>query len=365
VGRSRLRSSIITVVLLTVCGGGLALAQGSLTLPWLRVANGGGTDLASGGYTLGGTFGQPEAQQPVSSGGYTLRGGFWGAAETTATATPTPTATPPPTGTATPSPTATLAATGTPTRTATATATAIPGAGPSCLPRPNVLVHVVQDRPGHLAVTLTAGTIPGSFVNLIRTVRFGTPVNGTVDAGPLTNQTGPFTVSPPRGVPTLPFGINQVTAGQPVTLPLVVTDNYGDFQTFVGVGSGGPATPTAGGETARAQAATGGTGDCVRRPTVQVTVTRDRPDRLRVTVAATDLAQAPGNRIWSVTFGNIVNATIEAAPGSPAPGPVNGVTSVTFYVDRQQPGRAVTVPLTVIDYYGAFQTFVGGGPTAF
>ena len=41
-----------------------------------------------------------------------------------------------------------------------------------------------------------------------------------------------------------------------------------------------------------------------------------------------------------------------------------GVFALTFTVERAMPGRAATVPLTVVDGCGAWPTFVGGGPAA-
>ena len=279
-----------------------------------------------------------------------------------------------------PEPTATL--------TPTPTATPVPGApAAGCIPRPNVTVQVVEDRPNHLNVTLTAGAIPGSFVNVIRTVRFGAPVNATIDVGAQTNQRSPFNVSPPGGVPTFVFGVNRLQAGQPYTVPLVIADNYGDFPTFVGNGHA-DAAPSGPVEFLRGMLGLNGASeaavmvppsstaqanpgnDCVARPDVQVQVTPDRPGRLKVTVTAASIAPAPGNLIWSIRLGAGANAIIDDATHTGASGPftvtsANGMASYTFFVNRVTAGQAATVPLTIVDYYGEFPTVVGGGPSAF
>jgi hypothetical protein len=42
-----------------------------------------------------------------------------------------------------------------------------------------------------------------------------------------------------------------------------------------------------------------------------------------------------------------------------------GTTSFTFVVHHATLGQATTVPLTVVDTCGSWQTFVGGGGNAF
>jgi hypothetical protein len=228
-----------------------------------------------------------------------------------------------------------------------------------------VLVRVVEDRPGHLSVTLTAGSIPGSFANVIRTIRFGEAVNATIETDGRTAGPGPFSVSPPGGVPTFTFGASRVDAGRPFTIPLLITDNYGDFPTLVGQGQSGSAPARA----PTPPASVSGR-DCVQRPNVQVQVAPDRPGRLKVIVTAASLPTAPGNVIWSIRFGAAVNATIDADSHVADPGPfvlapANGAASIVFYVNRAQTSQSVTVPFAVVDYYGEFPTFVGGGPDAF
>jgi hypothetical protein len=268
--------------------------------------------------------------------------------------------------------------------------TVTPGSGApaNCITRPNDTVQFVQDRPGHYTVTLTAGNIPGSFVNLIRTVRFGTPGNATIDAGAQTGQRAPFNVSSPGGVPTLTFGVDRLQVNQPFQVPLVIADNYGDFPTFVGSGSAAMAPSDSDHLLLRTALGTSSDSDvsavassvssapanpgndCVARPNVQVQATPDRPGRLKVTVTAASIPSAPGNVIWSIQLGPGANATVDADTHTADPGPftvtsANGTATFTFFVNRVTAGQAATVPLVITDYYGAFQTVVGGGAAAF
>ena len=59
----------------------------------------------------------------------------------------------------------------------------------------------------------------------------------------------------------------------------------------------------------------------------------------------------------------ILGQTIGAAGGSATATSPN--QSVSFTVTRQAAGATVTVPLVVTDDCGEWNTFVGGGPSAF
>jgi hypothetical protein len=112
---------------------------------------------------------------------------------------------------------------------------------------------------------------------------------------------------------------------------------------------------------------------CSPRPQVQVRTGLSGDGRLAVTITAG--SQEVGNRLSNLQFGSSTrtpntNAVIDlpgigngrsgaesvAVPGTPA--------TYTFYVRRQAPGAPVTVPLTVTDSCGAWQTMVGGGTGA-
>jgi hypothetical protein len=104
---------------------------------------------------------------------------------------------------------------------------------------------------------------------------------------------------------------------------------------------------------------------CTPRPPVTVSVTPSGADRLQVTVTVA----GQNNRILALQFGAVANGRVDVA-GQTGLGENVSVTlptpttQATFTVRRVSAG-AVTVPLTVIDGCGAWQTFVGGGTSAF
>jgi hypothetical protein len=94
--------------------------------------------------------------------------------------------------------------------------------------------------------------------------------------------------------------------------------------------------------------------------------------RLQVTIRARDANCSPNNRLVSLQFTRLTNATVEL-PGPPlqvvsAPTTVlltGGPAQTTLTVVRTTAGLASTVELTVTDGCGVWPTFVGGGPSAF
>lgn len=110
---------------------------------------------------------------------------------------------------------------------------------------------------------------------------------------------------------------------------------------------------------------------CSPRPKISVT-TAVSSGRLAVTVSASSTES--GNRIGALQFGTDArtpnsNALIDLpgfGNGRTAPTSIQlaNVTSYTFYLRRSSPGTAVTLPLTVTDGCGGWQTVVGGGSGA-
>ena len=102
-----------------------------------------------------------------------------------------------------------------------------------------------------------------------------------------------------------------------------------------------------------------------------MTTQRGAPGTLNVTVTATRPAAAPYNTVRQIQFGAAQNATVEIA-GQTRPGgsftqtfPI-ATESVTFVVRRAPPNaQTTTVPFTVTDDCGGWNSFVGGGPGAF
>ena len=93
------------------------------------------------------------------------------------------------------------------------------------------------------------------------------------------------------------------------------------------------------------------------------------PGTLRVTVTAGSATQGT-NRLQELRFGAGSNAIIDTGTQSISNGnfahslPTTPI-EFSFLVRRAASGQAVTVPLTVIDSCGAWQTLVGGGTGAF
>jgi subtilase family serine protease len=107
------------------------------------------------------------------------------------------------------------------------------------------------------------------------------------------------------------------------------------------------------------------TPQCSPRPPVSV-ILSPNAGSLQVTVAATGTA----NTLRSIQFGSAANGTIDAGSVSSSPGNfswnlTSGPTQVSFTIHRSTAGSATTVALTVVDGCGSWQTFVGGGLSAF
>jgi hypothetical protein len=131
----------------------------------------------------------------------------------------------------------TLTADPTATPTSTSTPTATPTRVPSpCDPRHPVGLSVVRLPGGVLQVTVTAGT------GMLHSIQFGRDVRPIINAiveipGVTPGSTSGFVYTPPLGVPQFTFYVRQRQLELAVTVPLIVTDDCGPWQTFVG---GGP-----------------------------------------------------------------------------------------------------------------------------
>jgi len=101
-----------------------------------------------------------------------------------------------------------------------------------CSPRPRVNVSAAPAG-GQLQVTVTATGTNNRLVSL----HFENTVNALVDAGGQTGLSGTFDVAI-SGQPTATTFVVRRRAGGAVTVPLVVTDRCGTWQTFVGGGAG-------------------------------------------------------------------------------------------------------------------------------
>jgi len=138
----------------------------------------------------------------------------------------------PPASTSTPTPT--------PTPTLVVAPTATPTQDPSvCASRPNVGVSTLPSGAGRLQVTVAAGTSSQLPNNRLSQLQFGAASNALIDTAPYgpNGQAGSFAVALPAGTQQVSFFVRRAVAGQAVTVPFVVVDNCGPWQTFVGGGA--------------------------------------------------------------------------------------------------------------------------------
>jgi hypothetical protein len=113
-------------------------------------------------------------------------------------------------------------------------ATPAAAAPPSCAPRPSVSMTTAPTSPGRLQVTVAAAP-----AHTLQSLRFGPLTNASLDlpGGP-TSAPGDRLVPLPPGTRQTGFIVQRTSPGQPVTVPLVVVDDCGEWSTVVG---GGPA----------------------------------------------------------------------------------------------------------------------------
>jgi YVTN family beta-propeller protein len=106
---------------------------------------------------------------------------------------------------------------------------------------------------------------------------------------------------------------------------------------------------------------------CVPRPRVQTAVATGG-GTLQIQVQGTPLTTQEPDPVRSLRFGTLQNAKVTVngqpiASGETFTAPA-GSTAVAFSVERITPGQPTTVPFTVTDGCGEWQTFVGGGAGA-
>jgi hypothetical protein len=106
---------------------------------------------------------------------------------------------------------------------------------------------------------------------------------------------------------------------------------------------------------------------CVLRPRVR-TAPSTGGGKLNVHVETTQLNTGQNNALQRVVFGALQNARV-TLNGQPIAGGQTytappATFAVDFTVERVTPGQPTTVPFTVVDSCGAWQTLVGGGASA-
>lgn len=110
---------------------------------------------------------------------------------------------------------------------------------------------------------------------------------------------------------------------------------------------------------------------CSPRPAITVATQKGAPGTLNVTVTATRPASAPYNTVRQIQFGDAPNATVDVNGQSRTGGNFTatipaGTQTVAFVVRRSPPNAPrTTVPFTVVDDCGGWNSLVGGGPSAF
>jgi hypothetical protein len=94
--------------------------------------------------------------------------------------------------------------------------------------------------------------------------------------------------------------------------------------------------------------------------------------QLQATITARDANCSPNNRLQSLRFTRLTNATVDvpgvgniAAPSATPIALAGQPASVVLTVRRVTAGQAATVELVATDGCGEWPTFVGGGPGAF
>jgi hypothetical protein len=183
---------------------------------------------------------------------------------------------------------------------------------------------------------------------------------------------------PCNGCPVIPFYSNPTIPcnGQPAcgvgntdnhaTLNVVAPAAAGFCEAF---GAGCVAVPTATPTPTPTATPVGGLPtpvvNCNPRPRVTVSTQPAGANNLQVTIQA-------GANGWinQIGIGAATNARIDIAGQTGVTGNQTfpmppGTTSFTFVVHHATLGQATTVPLTVVDTCGSWQTFVGGGGNAF
>ena len=112
-----------------------------------------------------------------------------------------------------------------------------------CSPRPAVQVAPAPEAGGGLQVTITATSLPATLDNRLSALHF-LPGNNTVVTLPSTGGdqkgiTGELLVPLPERPVSVIFIVRPVIASQPMQLPFLVVDGCGEWETFVGRGTGG------------------------------------------------------------------------------------------------------------------------------
>jgi hypothetical protein len=111
--------------------------------------------------------------------------------------------------------------------------------GPSCLPRPRVVLTTAPDASGRRIVTVTTSTNPGSVTNTLRSIHFDETRLAILQVPQYPDGPAPFTATYAPGTTHTSFAIRRTAPGS-LMARFTVTDDCGAWPTFIGAG------PTAG-----------------------------------------------------------------------------------------------------------------------
>jgi hypothetical protein len=247
-------------------------------------------------------------------------------------------------------------------------------------PRPPVQVLTQRTGAGTLQININATTNAGTPANQLVSVQLApdahTPnPNALIDVpGGPTSAAPPLAIAPPDGATNVTFTVRAASPGQPITLPVTVVDACGPWPTLIGSGTGG----LVGGGTEPPVATPTPTPTPLPPPSglpnVGISVTPHAlGGSLQATIAARDANCRPNNRLLSLRFTRLTNATVDVpttppvtVAAAPASVPLAGQPqSITLNLRRVTAGQAATAELVVSDSCGEWPTLVGGGPSAF
>ena len=94
----------------------------------------------------------------------------------------------------------------------------------------------VPVSPGVLQVTVTAGRTAGAPNSVLRTIRFGSLINATVDLPGYGSMVSNMTAGLVPGTQQVTFVVCRVASLTGTTVPFTHTDDCGDWRTFIGGG---------------------------------------------------------------------------------------------------------------------------------
>ena len=108
----------------------------------------------------------------------------------------------------------------------------------SCAPRPTFAVQAAPAGRGELRVTVMAGTPSGATANTVRAVRLGATANARVELVGRGLLGDGQLAQLAAGAREATLVVRRAAAGVATTVPVILTDDCGEWQTLVG---GGPA----------------------------------------------------------------------------------------------------------------------------